>query len=237
MMVELNEQQTDLVEQLIEESELSYHPFKEELLDHLCSDIESRMAEGNAFPAAIAQTFDTFPKDEIKEIEEQILNSINRKHVIMKKVSLLALASLLLCSTFIWAHQQEPPSISPLGQSFEITSGFGQRIHPIYKNKRMHRGVDFRAPAGTPVMATSDGKVIKAGETYGYGIRIIIQHDDSYQTLYAQLSSLDVEEGQEVKKGEVIGKVGSSGLSTAPHLHYEVRKDGKVEDPEKYLQP
>ncbi|NET36150.1 MAG: M23 family metallopeptidase [Cyanothece sp. SIO1E1] len=237
MMVELNEQQTDIVEQLIDESELSYHPFKEELLDHLCSDIESRMQEGDAFSSAIAQAFDTFPKDEIKEIEEQILSSINQKHAIMKKVSLLALASLLLCSTFIWAHQQDPPDMSPLGQSFEITSGFGQRIHPIYKNKRMHRGVDFRAPAGTPVMATSDGKVIKAGETYGYGIRIIIQHDESYQTLYAQLSELNVEEGQEVKKGEVIGKVGSSGLSTAPHLHYEVRKDGKVEDPEQYLNP
>lgn len=237
MMVELSEKQTDLVEQLIAKSELSYHPFKEELLDHICTDIESRMEAGNAFPSAIEQAFDTFPKDEIKEIEEEILNSLNQKHAIMKKVSLLALASLLLCSTFIWAHQQEPPSISPLGTTFEISSAFGQRMHPILKEKKMHLGVDFRAPEGTPVMATSDGKVVKAGETYGYGIRIIIQHDESYQTLYAQLSTMNVKVGQEVKKGDIIGKVGSSGLSTAPHLHYEVKKDGKYEDPEKYLKP
>lgn len=236
-MVELNEVQTARVEELIAHSDLSYHPFKEELLDHICTDIEGRMNAGEAFPEALALTFDTFPKDEIKEIEEQILSSINQKHAIMKKVSLLALASLLLCSTFIWAHQQDPPTISPLGNSYEITSGFGQRVHPIFKEKRMHRGVDFRAPLGTPVLATSDGKVVEAGETYGYGIRIIIQHDESFQTLYAQLSTLNVEVGQEVKKGDVIGKVGSSGLSTAPHLHYEVRKDGKVEDPEKYLEP
>lgn len=236
-MAELNEQQTQEVERLIAQSDLSYHPFKEELLDHICTAIENRLRAGATFPLALAQTFVTFPKDEIKEIEEQIVSSLNQKHAIMKKVSWLALASLLLCSTFIWAHQQEPPTISPLGGSYEITSGFGQRLHPILKEKRMHRGVDFRAPIGTPVKATSDGKVIKAGETYGYGIRIVIQHDESYQTLYAQLSELKVKVGQTVKKGDVIGKVGSSGLSTAPHLHYEVIKDGACEDPEKYLQP
>jgi len=236
-MVELNEEQTALVHALIEKSTLSYHPFKEELLDHICTDIEVQINTGMPFPVATAKAFDTFPEDEIQEIEQQIIKSLNQKKVIMKKVSLLALACLLLVSTVILANNQEPPSISPLAGSFKVTSGFGQRVHPIFKKPKHHMGIDFGAPTGTPVVATSDGVVIEAKKKEGYGLTIIIKHDDAYQTLYAQLSAFDVEAGQKVKKGDVIGKVGSTGYSTAPHLHYEVIKDGKRKNPEEYIKP
>lgn len=236
-MLELNEQQTALVHALIEKSTLSYHPFKEELLDHLCTDIEEQINTGMPFPEATAQAFDTFPEDEIQEIEQQIIKSLNQKKVIMKKVSLLALACLLLVSTVILANNQEPPSISPLAESFKVTSGFGQRLHPIFKTPKHHMGIDFGAPIGTPVLATSDGVIVEAGHKKGYGLTVVIKHDDAYRTLYAQLSEFEVEAGQKVKKGDVIGKVGSTGYSTAPHLHYEVIKDGKRENPEDYIKP
>jgi murein DD-endopeptidase MepM/ murein hydrolase activator NlpD len=120
----------------------------------------------------------------------------------------------------------------------KITSGFGMRMHPIKKVEMMHNGVDMVAKIGTPVMATADGRVVKVefnGEGKGYGRAIIIQHDNTFSTLYAQLSEFKVNAGEKVKQGQVIGLVGSSGMSTGPHLHYEVRKNGEPVDPGNYF--
>ncbi|MEZ5043573.1 MAG: M23 family metallopeptidase [Saprospiraceae bacterium] len=235
--MELNDHQTTLIQALLDKSSLSYTPFKEELLDHICTDIENKMKAGISFPSAIAQAFDTFPEDEIKEIEQQIITSINQNNSMMKKVSFMALGCLLLLSTMLWANEQDPPDVSPLSKTFAISSGFGNRMHPVLKVEKMHRGIDMAAPTGTPVMATAAGEIIEVEEKYGYGLCIIIKHDDVYQTLYAQLSEFNVKKGQMVKKGDIIGKVGSSGISTAPHLHYEVLKNGMPDDPENYLKP
>ena len=131
----------------------------------------------------------------------------------------------------------EPPSMHPLNGNFKMTSGFGQRMHPIYKKKKMHTGVDFRAPMGTDVVATSDGVIIKATYHKKHGNYIIVQHDDEYKTKYSHLSKLKVKEGDSVKKGNVIGLVGNSGMSTLPHLHYEVIKNGKKVNPKDYYTP
>lgn len=140
-------------------------------------------------------------------------------------------------SFFEASNKIDPPSISPI-KNARKTSGYGIRIHPVYKVKKLHRGMDFAAPIGTPVVATADGKVEKVKlQNSGYGNHLIIQHDDIYSTLYAQLSKVLVEEGKLVKKGDTIGLVGSSGASTGPHLHYEVRKQGENVDPEPYLHP
>ncbi len=131
--------------------------------------------------------------------------------------------------------QIDPPSRFPLDQGHEITSGFGMRFHPLLRKKKMHRGIDLKATIGTPVYATADGVIEKVVTHNAYGKMIVLKHDENYQTLYAQLSTFEVKKGAAVKKGTLIGRVGSSGLSTAPHLHYEVLKDGKPVNPEKYF--
>ena len=126
------------------------------------------------------------------------------------------------------------PAIQPVANKDlkRMASGFGYRIHPIYKVRKMHWGMDFTAPTGTPIYATGDGKVTThKNSRSGYGNHIIIDHGYGYETLYGHMSKVDVRRGQKVKRGDIIGYVGSTGRSTAPHLHYEVIKDGRKINP------
>ena len=130
------------------------------------------------------------------------------------------------------------PAIQPI-ENRDLTliaSGFGHRVHPIYKIPKMHNGIDFSAPVGTPVYATGNGvvKVVTRSER-GLGNQILIDHGYGYETLYACMDELNVRNGQEVKRGDLIGTVGDSGLSVAPHLHYEVHLDGEVMNPINYF--
>jgi len=131
------------------------------------------------------------------------------------------------------------PAIQPiLNQELtRLASGFGMRIHPIYKVKKMHEGVDFSAPRGTPIYATGDGKVITVRNMglKGYGKYVEIDHGYGYVTKYAHMDEFNVRVGQEIKRGECIGYVGNSGSSTAPHVHYEVIKDDKNINPALYF--
>jgi len=233
----LSEQQFLFVQNRLNESPLHDATLKEELLDHLCCDIETQLAMGIPFHTACQTTFDTFQEDEMQDIQQHFFNLNNRKQLIMKKVSVLALG-LMFLATAVWAFQTDPPSRLPLDQKFKISSDYGKRLHPIHRVEKMHKGVDFKAKIGTPIYATSDGKVSKTKEqSVGYGNHVIIQHDAEFSTMYAQMSEIKVKVGQEVKKGDIIGLVGNSGASTAPHLHYEVRKNGKAIDPSPYLKP
>ena len=129
------------------------------------------------------------------------------------------------------------PAIQPVRNSDlkRMASGYGYRIHPIYKVRKMHWGMDFSAPTGTEIFATGDGKVVEVKKKYnGYGHHIKIQHGFGYETLYAHMSKILVKRGQRVERGEVIGLVGSTGTSVAPHLHYEVFKEGKRVNPAHY---
>jgi len=132
------------------------------------------------------------------------------------------------------------PAIQPI-QNRELTrlaSGFGMRIHPIYKGRRMHWGIDFSAPRGTPIYATGDGVVTYAKVSYlktGYGNQVEIDHGYGYKTKYAHMQMFTVKTGQNVKRGDLIGYVGSTGGSTAPHVHYEIIKDNKKIDPIQYM--
>jgi murein DD-endopeptidase MepM/ murein hydrolase activator NlpD len=112
-----------------------------------------------------------------------------------------------------------------------ISSGFGYRMHPILGRMKLHSGVDFAAPTGTPVVAAAAGEIFTAGWCGGYGRCIIILHGNGISTLYGHLSSILVSEGEYVKRGQVIGLVGSTGFSTGPHLHWEVRKNGAPVNP------
>ena len=128
------------------------------------------------------------------------------------------------------------PAIQPVSNKNlrQTASGYGYRVDPIYKTTKFHSGMDFSANIGTPVYATGDGKVIKVGWESGYGKLIKIDHGFGYVTWYAHLNDYNVRVGQKVVRGEVIGKVGNTGKSTGPHLHYEVHVKGKVVNPINY---
>ncbi len=117
----------------------------------------------------------------------------------------------------------------------ELSSRFGMRTHPIYGIRKMHTGIDISAPQGTPIRASAGGTVVYADWWGGYGKVVIIDHGGGISTLYGHCSSLYVKTGQNVSQGQVIAAVGSTGLSTGPHLHFEVRKNGKPVDPLNYL--
>ncbi len=132
------------------------------------------------------------------------------------------------------------PAIKPvrsdkLKRNIRSLSGFGMRMHPIFKRRRMHAGIDFTAPKGVEIHATGNGKIhsIKKLRS-GYGTHVIIDHGYGYKTLYAHMSAVDVKKGQKVTRGQVIGKIGNTGTSTAPHLHYEVIYKGKKVNPIHY---
>ncbi len=130
------------------------------------------------------------------------------------------------------------PAIQPVSNKNlkRVASGFGYRIDPLYKDYRLHAGLDFSAPIGTPIYATSDGVIQAAGfNTDGYGNKVVINHGYGYQTLYGHMVRVKAKVGQSIKRGEVIGYVGSTGKSTGAHLHYEVIKRGAKVDPVYYF--
>jgi murein DD-endopeptidase MepM/ murein hydrolase activator NlpD len=126
--------------------------------------------------------------------------------------------------------QQRTFLASPVEFS-RVSSGYGMRFHPVLGNQRPHLGVDFASPTGTPVRTVGDGVVTFAGWKNGYGNFITVQHRNNQETAYAHLSRIDVRKGQKVEQGEFIGAVGSTGLSTGPHLHFEFRDKGQHVDP------
>jgi murein DD-endopeptidase MepM/ murein hydrolase activator NlpD len=126
------------------------------------------------------------------------------------------------------------PAIQPVRNENlkRLASGFGYRTDPFTKARKMHEGMDFSAKIGTPIYATGDGIVSKADNTVsGFGNHVVIRHGYGYETLYGHLSKYNCRAGQRVKRGDIIGYVGSTGRSEGPHLHYEVHKDGKVVNP------
>ncbi len=130
------------------------------------------------------------------------------------------------------------PAVQPVANKDlrMIASGFGSRIDPIYKTWKMHSGIDFTAPMGKEIHATGNGTVQIAGmEGDGYGVKVVINHGFGYQTLYGHMMRTAVKPGQKIKRGDVIGYVGSTGKSTGPHVHYEIIKNGQKINPINYF--
>ncbi|MBX2890688.1 MAG: M23 family metallopeptidase [Saprospiraceae bacterium] len=128
------------------------------------------------------------------------------------------------------------PSVKPvredkLQKSIGTLSGFGYRVHPVYKIRKFHAGLDFPARVGTAIQASGDGVVVESGWHSGYGNCVKIKHGYGYETVYGHMSKIIVRPGERVKKGQKIGEVGDTGLSTAPHLHYEVHYKGNPVNP------
>lgn len=176
-----------------------------------------------------------------KELEgynnsDLVINTTNRLNILLKE---LAVQSKSLDEIAKLAKDKEQllaaiPAIQPVKNEDlrHMASGFGYRSDPFTKIRKFHAGMDFSAKTGTPIYATGDGVVQRAdSKATGYGNHIVIKHGFGYETLYAHLSKYNVKVGQKVKRGDVIGFVGSTGRSEAPHLHYEVHKGGEVINP------
>jgi len=167
---------------------------------------------------------------------EMIIATTRRMEIIQKQ---LVIQSKSLDEITKLAAEKEKllaaiPAIQPVNneEMTRMASGYGWRSDPFTKARKMHWGMDFTAPKGTPIYASGDGKVIRAdNRASGFGKHIRIDHGYGYVSLYAHLSRYNVKRGQQVKRGDLIGFVGSTGRSEAPHLHYEVRKDGQRINP------
>ena len=165
-----------------------------------------------------------------------VINTTKRIDVLQKA---LAIQSKSLDDILVLAKSKDKllaaiPAIQPVRNENlkRMVSGFGYRTDPFTKVRKMHEGMDFTAKKGTPIFATGDGVVARADNTVsGYGNHIVIRHGYGYETLYGHLSKYKCRAGQKVKRGEIIGFVGSTGRSEGPHLHYEVHKNGKVVNP------
>jgi hypothetical protein len=127
------------------------------------------------------------------------------------------------------------PVRKPVDSEIDLVSGFGVRADPFNGSPAMHTGLDLRGETGDPVRATADGRVTAAGWSGGYGRSVDVDHGNGLATRYGHLSSIEVHVGQSVKRGQIIGRVGSTGRSTGPHLHYETRLHGEAVDPQKFL--
>lgn len=220
---------------------------KMEQIDEVLEDIEER--DNNIYRAYFNTS--AIPTEQrkagfggvnrYKELEgfnnsDLVINTSKKVDIISKQ---LAIQSKSLDEILALAKQKNKllsaiPAIQPVKneQMKRMASGYGYRSDPFTKARKMHQGMDFTAPTGTPIFATGDGVVRRADNTAsGYGNHIVIQHGYGYETLYGHLSKYKVKAGQRVKRGDVIGYIGSTGRSEAPHLHYEVHKDGKPVNP------
>jgi len=132
--------------------------------------------------------------------------------------------------------EENKPSIAPVEMlKAKISSGYGQRMHPILHKKMMHTGIDLILAEGEIVMSTADGVITESGSDKYRGNYVVVKHDDIYATSYSHLKSTVLKVGDKIQKGQLLGYVGSTGISTEPHLHYEVLKNGKNVDPKDYL--
>jgi murein DD-endopeptidase MepM/ murein hydrolase activator NlpD len=204
------------------------------------NDVYRSIFEANPLPDSIrAKTIE-------KQKEEQILAGLTDNEInssIQSKITELKNRVLAQTQSFNAIEEMvrkkedllaATPAIQPVSNKelSRLASGFGYRIDPVYKTVKMHAGLDFAAPQGTPIYATADGTVRLSGNVgNGYGNRVIVNHGFSYETLYGHMVRTKVRAGQRVKRGEVLGWVGNTGKSTGPHLHYEVHKNGRPVDP------
>jgi murein DD-endopeptidase MepM/ murein hydrolase activator NlpD len=237
----------------IEALQLQYHLLDKKMnqVEHVLADLEDRddniyraifeaeplpkpMRYGGSGGSDRYEVFDSYDNGDLLKIATERMDRITKRIYIQSKsfdevVKLAKNKEKLIASI---------PAIMPINQkdlAHAVTSGYGWRTHPIYKTQEFHPGMDFSAEQGTPIYATGDGEVEKAvNMAQGYGNHVVINHGFGYKTLYAHMNKMVAKTGMKVMRGQLIGYVGSTGLSTAPHIHYEVIKGGEKVNPINY---
>jgi murein DD-endopeptidase MepM/ murein hydrolase activator NlpD len=233
-----NERMQDRYRELSKETKKIEQQMKE--LENRDNDVYRSIFEATPIPDS-ARLKDLEKEQQIAKVEgmeqadliNSIVTSLNSmsSRINAQKASYKDLAAMMNNKEKLLAAT---PAIQPVSNADlkRIASGFGYRIDPVYKTVKLHPGLDFSAPAGTPIYATADGSIEVAGNRGdGYGNCVIINHGYGYKTLYGHMFRVKARGGQRVKRGEVIGYVGSTGKSTGPHCHYEVIKNGNKIDP------
>ncbi len=219
--------------------QIAYLERRVNLLSHVLKDLEEKddniyRALMEAEPVADRNRWlDTLDVSYEKRVSPKNLDDLSRKVDVLTartQVELLSFAELWDMMQHADERMRHIPAITPV-KNPQVISGFGMRYHPIYHILRRHTGIDFIGKRGQPIYATADGVVSREGPGSGYGIAVMINHGYGYQTVYAHLSKANVRPGRKVKRGEVIGFMGSSGLSSGVHLHYEVIKNGQKVNP------
>ncbi len=252
--MELNKEQIEKVSTQLEKVISNKAKFFDEILDHYCSKIEGEMSISKHFDEAIAFIFNQQEVHNLAKIKQE-LHSISKKKD-YSKVVVLTLLLIFLLSYFLFKNTNSltpntevkasttSPYIAnidttlswPVPSSTKISSGFGNRFHPVKKIEKFHRGIDIPAKKGETVVAAHNGIVIDIGfKSSSYGHYIIIENTGGMVTTYAQLDSISVHLGENVLMKQSIGTIGSSGNSTAPHLHFEVKRLNRSIDPESLL--
>ncbi len=229
-------------------TEVEYLSSRMDRMSDVLLDIEDRddnvyrtIFEADPVPAAVRYPLlvddtrlDSMSRSEAYEMLREASKKADQLTVRLA-VQSRSLDTLILLATNKSEMLSSIPAIRPLKNMHTITSGFGRRYHPVLKTLRVHTGVDITAPKGTPVYATADGTVSGENPGSGYGVVVVINHGYSYQSLYAHLSKKVVKPGQKVKRGQLIGYVGSTGMASGSHLHYEVIKNGQKVNPVYYF--
>lgn len=240
---------TNRITDLLKLSGVSDKQTIEELTDHYLSHIEEEVKRGVNSQRAVRETY-----QEIANLDTSLFaenqEQKNKRGMLLFFLLFIGIAfylfqqnplktkRVLQLAAVESSTEIRPPMGFPVLQAnYDITSEFGFRVNPVYKRKVKHSGIDIRAKIGTPVLATGSGVVTESGYKPRAGNFIILQHEGNFLTKYYHLSSIDVNTNEKVRAGQLIGKVGNTGKSTGPHLHYEVLKDNVPLNPRKYIRP
>ncbi len=218
-----SERQDEMLAQLEQAIALSFGPL-EKLFADTGLDLDSLIASVRSNYSGQGGPLEPVTLSTRSYDESAIDSRLDRLMIDLDRLNLMRVAAGLV------------PYAMPVTASHRFTSGFGYRRDPKGGGRRMHAGVDFAAPKGTPIYATADGVVKSATRESGYGYTVRIEHAFGFETVYAHQSKLRVQSGQRVSRGEHIGDMGSTGRSTGVHLHYEVRLNGKPVNPMTYLE-
>jgi murein DD-endopeptidase MepM/ murein hydrolase activator NlpD len=219
-----NENYKTAVDEKINEFNRKFNEITDKYIEKSKSSVVSANVSRSGSVTRNVRTF----SDDLRALRD-ILTSVNRMTNNTDDIAIDLSAAEAKLEAFLDKVPTHWPVTGRLGD------GFGMRVHPISKKRAMHEGIDISAPSGRDIRASASGTVSFAGTKNGYGKTVIINHGSGIKTLYAHASKLLVKNGQKVKKGEVIAKVGSTGRSTGPHLHFEVQVYGTPVDPLKYL--